>query len=252
MSQYSYDPYVPVRESNSLGVAGFVISLIGLVLTGGVLCPIGLILSLVALGRRPRGFAIAGTILGLLGTCGGLLVILIAGGAILAALGIGLAAIALQEPQKLELTGEMAKIAVAVAQYKEQNHYVPASLTLVHLNPSDLNDPWGTPYKYEVLQDGQSFDIVSAGEDRAFDTPDDLKFSQLDKVWQGTNIHFGSGPGQGGAVQIDFGDHGKLDVKGDKDGGTVTIDAGGRTIHIKGGDEGGEVDATTQPTSQPD
>lgn len=251
MSQYTYDPYIPARETNGLGVAGFIISLIGLVGTGGVLCPVGLIISLIAMGRRPRGFAIAGAVLGFLGTCGGLLLVLLAGGAILAALGIGLAAIALQEPQKLELTGEMAKIAVAVAQYKEQNRYVPANLALVHLNPSDLNDPWGTPYEYLVLKDGQSFDLISAGEDGVFDSPDDLKLSKLDQVWAGTNIHIGSSPG-GGAVQIDFGDSGKIDVKGDEDGGTVTIEAGGRTLHIRGNDEGGEVELTTQPASQPE
>src|SRR6185503_10603697 len=53
--------------SNNLGLAGFVTSLLGL-LSCGVLSPIGLLLSLIGLTKRPRGFAIAGTILGLIGS----------------------------------------------------------------------------------------------------------------------------------------------------------------------------------------
>jgi len=41
--------------------------LIGLVFTCGLLCPLGLVLSLLALSHRPRGFAVAGTLVGLVG-----------------------------------------------------------------------------------------------------------------------------------------------------------------------------------------
>src|SRR6056297_1203570 len=54
-------------ESNTLGTAGFVTSLVGWV-TCGVLCPIGLLLSVIALFKAPRGMAIAGTIIGGLGS----------------------------------------------------------------------------------------------------------------------------------------------------------------------------------------
>ncbi len=57
----------PRPRSNGLGVAGFVTSLVGL-LTCGVLSPFGLMLSVPALVRGPRGFAMAGTVLGLIGT----------------------------------------------------------------------------------------------------------------------------------------------------------------------------------------
>src|SRR5690606_10490150 len=59
----------PPADSNGMGVAGFLISLVGMC-SGGVLSPIGLILSLIAVGREPRGFAIAGIVLGALGSCG--------------------------------------------------------------------------------------------------------------------------------------------------------------------------------------
>ncbi len=54
--------------SNGLGVAGFVVSLVGLVTCLWIICPIGLILSFIAMFRRPRGMAIAGFIIGLLGS----------------------------------------------------------------------------------------------------------------------------------------------------------------------------------------
>ena len=46
-------------ETNGLGLAGFIVSLVG-ICSGGVLSPIGLVLSIVGLFREPRGFAIAG------------------------------------------------------------------------------------------------------------------------------------------------------------------------------------------------
>src|ERR1043165_9168202 len=60
-------PIVPQRRTNGLGIAGFVVSLVG-IFTLGLLCPIGLLLSFIALFRAPRGFAIAGLIIGLLGS----------------------------------------------------------------------------------------------------------------------------------------------------------------------------------------
>ena len=58
---------IHAAPSNGLGVAGFIVSLVGF-LTCGLACPIGLLLSLPALAKRPRGFAIAGSVLGFLGT----------------------------------------------------------------------------------------------------------------------------------------------------------------------------------------
>ncbi|MBY0307701.1 MAG: DUF4190 domain-containing protein, partial [Phycisphaerales bacterium] len=72
-------PNGPVdARSNGLGVAGFIVSLAGW-FVGGVLCPVGLVLSLFALGKRPRGFAVAGVVVGLLGTIGWVLVFVFVG-----------------------------------------------------------------------------------------------------------------------------------------------------------------------------
>ena len=62
-------PYpVPVaRPSNGLGVAGFIVSLLGFI-TCGILWPVGLFLSFIGMFRRPRGFAFAGFVISLVGT----------------------------------------------------------------------------------------------------------------------------------------------------------------------------------------
>src|SRR5262249_29017792 len=130
-------------------------------------------------------------------------------------------------------------------------HYVPASLNLLHINETTLNDPWGTPYQYVVLNEGKSFDLISAGKDKQFGTQDDCSLSHLDKLWQGAHGIHVSSDSHGGNVNSQVGGS-KLDVKGGEGGGGVTVEAGGRTLHSPGGAEGGSVDlGTTQPASQP-
>src|SRR4051794_39566029 len=92
--QQPAQPQTPVNytviqpPTNGLGLAGFITSLVGLV-TCGVISPVGLILSLIGLMKSPRGFAVAGTILGLIGSAWAL----IAGvGIVMGIMGIGAAA----------------------------------------------------------------------------------------------------------------------------------------------------------------
>lgn len=54
-------------RDNGVGLAGFVVSIIGL-LSCGSLSIIGLLISLCGLVKQPRGMAIAGTIIGALGS----------------------------------------------------------------------------------------------------------------------------------------------------------------------------------------
>ena len=53
----------PRRSMNGLGIAGFIVSVVG-VFTLGCLSPVGVLLSLIAAFRRPRGFASAGVVIG--------------------------------------------------------------------------------------------------------------------------------------------------------------------------------------------
>ena len=79
-------------SSNGLGIAGFVLSLLGLV-SCGLLAPVGVVLSLFALRREPRGFAVAGLVIGLVALCGWTIPIAIFGfaffGLILTFVGLG-------------------------------------------------------------------------------------------------------------------------------------------------------------------
>ena len=58
---------VKQEPSNGMGISGFIVSLVGL-LTCGFLCPLGLLLSFLGLFKPPRGLAIAGTVIGAVGS----------------------------------------------------------------------------------------------------------------------------------------------------------------------------------------
>ena len=51
--------FTTTKPTNGLAIVGFVLAIVG-IFSSGILCPIGLIISLIALGREPKGFAIEG------------------------------------------------------------------------------------------------------------------------------------------------------------------------------------------------
>lgn len=197
-------PSVAAVESNPLGLAGFIVSLIGF-LAGGILCPIGFILSLFALGRRPRGFAIAGAIIGFLGSCGGLIVFMIFGSAILAMLGIATAGAAIAgangaggpvalPSHRDAVLAEMARAREAI---RAREPAGPAGSPLpLHLAQVEvvqpggrrvpfisLTDPWGESYAYVYSIGADAFDLASSGPDRKLGTADDIRLDPASPVW---------------------------------------------------------------------
>lgn len=54
-------------NENGLGLASFIVSILGLV-SAGILSPVGAVMGLIAIRREPRGFAIAGLVIGLVGS----------------------------------------------------------------------------------------------------------------------------------------------------------------------------------------
>jgi hypothetical protein len=239
MSQYTYQPALPLRETNGLGVAGFILSLLGL-FTAGTLSLIGVILSLVALGRQPRGFAIAGIVIGLLGLCGWFVAIVLlgVGAAILAVLGISM----LADAEKFEISKDMLTMAVAVKRYEKESRYLPADLSVLDLPLAVRTDPWGQAYRYHFDDSlPAKFDIVSTGEDTRLGTPDDVRFSKLGETWKagGLGMHVEESK-DGGRVTITLGDR-SLVAEGDDEGGIVVIDLGDRVLEIVGDEAGGRV-----------
>jgi len=159
MESYPPPSPPPPRPSgtNGLGIAGFVVSLAG-ILTCGVAFPIGFILSLVALRRHPRGLAIAGTVIGGLGT--------------LAA--IALVVLVVSTPEILDGFKTAITIAQAhavIEEHRDENDALPGeedgNALIEH-----LEDGWGNPLRYEVTGDG--YIIRSAGPDGEFGTRDDI------------------------------------------------------------------------------
>jgi hypothetical protein len=178
---------VPVREKNGLGVAGFLIAFIGLFVPTGILAILGLLISLVALGRSPRGLAALGVITGLFGTVLWLGIMVIAGFTAIAA-GAGLVLLAtgafvLTHSEVVEVTADMINVSLAIIERQDRDGRLPDDPSALGLAVSTLTDPWGNRYRFEGIDDGPGFDVYSAGGDGQFGTEDDLALSRLKDTW---------------------------------------------------------------------
>ena len=157
--------------SNGLGVAGFVTSLVGLVMCGGLICPIGLLLSTVALFKRPRGLAIAGFIIGLIGSSWIIVIVAVV-------LFIGAAGVAAMGSGAFEFSLDTNKIHAQVAAHYQRNSALPSTLAVLPLDQETLIDPWGAQYKYEIDPDGTRYTLTTSGRDGLWDTDDDYSVTK--------------------------------------------------------------------------
>jgi len=169
------DPQVVyVRQAtNGMGLAGFIISLVGWV-SCGLLCPIGLVMSLIGLRRRPRGFAVAGVVLGALGSIWGVVAVFFGGLAMLISCGGALCGgIAPHAVTNVR----MNTMARDVERFERNNGRMPADLAEAighRRGRHDTLDGWGRPLHLFFEQDG-SFTIGSDGPDGQPDTADDVR-----------------------------------------------------------------------------
>lgn len=167
-------------EGNPLGTAGFVVSLVGLVASCGLLSPIGAVMSLVAMSRRPNGLAIAGFVIGLVGSLW--VLVAIVG---IAVLGIGGAAAVIGLGPYIGVVKEQSAIGDALFEYWDSHGVFPASLDDLSGLPSELRtDHWGTAYRYEVTADGSGASVISDGPDKQPGTADDLRHEVV--RWSGS------------------------------------------------------------------
>ncbi len=162
-----------IEATNGLGLAGFIVSLVGL-LSCGLLSPIGLIMSFVALFKRPRGFALAGLVLGLVGSAWVIIAIVFGLFAVVLA-GVGIkAAAVMMEADRAQ--AQLHKVHDAIVAYERDAGRLPSTLDLLPgVLPGDLADPWGTTIRYQPGE-GASFTLTSDGPDRKGGTPDDIAF----------------------------------------------------------------------------
>ena len=150
---------------NGLGVAGFVVSLLGL-LSCGLIAPIGLILSALAMRRLPRGLAIAGLVLGILGT-------------------LELAVVATGVGFTIHTASVFTKLYVTTFSTMQTSHDRIQRYCDTHgdIMPPDADgnvlisgdrDAWGRGLRYHKIGP-RDFEIRSAGPDGMFDNLDDQR-----------------------------------------------------------------------------
>ena len=160
-------PYVQPAPTNGLGIAGFIVSLVGIVVTCGALCPLGLLLSLFALLKRPRGFAIAGTIIGLVGT--GFIALFFG---LFATAVLTRAGTAVVEEQTGLTADVLAEAEHIIDTYHIDNGKLPEGIEGNKLLVG-LEDGWGGSIRYDH-EDELRYLVRSPGEDGEFDTDDDV------------------------------------------------------------------------------
>jgi len=145
-------------ESNTLGIVGFVLAF--------CISPLGLLLSLVALAKPPRGFAIGGVVVGLLGT--GIW-------GVFAWLGFTFGPDAMKASEAAQ---DYQQLDQAVTSYQGANDgALPADLSALNVGADALEDPWGNQWRLEPGADG-AYTLRSAGFDGEMETEDDFAFEK--------------------------------------------------------------------------
>lgn len=161
---YPQPGHQPAPQDNTLGLVGFIVSLIGLFVC--VAAPVGLILSLLGLRREPKVLAIVGTIIGGLMTLFYTAILAMYGAMLAACIGIGAAAQPMIQTQG----------ALSNAQRQIENSMGAGGVYPGEAKGNELiagqTDYWKTQLRYEPTDGG--FVIRSAGPDQQFNTSDDL------------------------------------------------------------------------------
>ncbi|MEL7496939.1 MAG: DUF4190 domain-containing protein [Planctomycetota bacterium] len=157
-------PYAIEPESNGLGTAGFVISLISLFLCG-IPAIIGVLLSLFALGKNPKGFAIAGLFIGLLGLLELVLCCTMAYGMYVAVNKM------IDSVQVIATQAILTKSANEIGNEWEKTGELPNEVD-GQIIIGETKDAYDQPVVYET--DGNSFTMRSRGPDGVLITDDDI------------------------------------------------------------------------------
>ncbi|QQE12714.1 DUF4190 domain-containing protein [Planctomycetota bacterium] len=165
MTQVQGQPTIQASESNGLGTAGFIVSLAGF-FTAGILCPIGLIMSLIALRGNPKGFAVAGTVVGAVGSLIGALVMLVFGAMILAFLGLSAVAVT-----AFDAAIDVNNASSAIVTYYDEQGRLPTEAEAAAILIAENVDVM--EYQFKATGDA-SFEIRTNGFDDEFGTDDDI------------------------------------------------------------------------------
>lgn len=167
----------PTTDTNPVGLAGFIVSLVSLVACGGLLSPVGLILSLFGCFRQPRGLAIAGVVLGLVGSGAFILgIVLLGAGLIIGAIALIFGASFLG--QTLETSFDANEVRKAIVAYERAEGSLPTAMSdLSTLDEHAAHDLWDTPYRLEIDSADRQFTLISLGKDKTLGTDDDIRIT---------------------------------------------------------------------------
>ena len=166
-------------QTNGMGVASFVFSILGVVLLPVVGSIVGLVLGIIAMRREPKGLAIAGTVISVVG-----LLISCAALAVFAMMFGFVASIARSfsgQTSAVVTAGTPQWAAVGAAQHLAATGEWPSDIESLNGGAAVL-DAWGTPMVLKVATEGDGPDaparasIESAGADGVFGTEDDVSW----------------------------------------------------------------------------
>lgn len=161
--------HVHPAPSNGLGTAAGICSILGLI-SCGILCPIGLVLGLMSMGKEPKGMALTGVILGAIGSFVYLIVFIFFGGALLVMCGgcIGFSSLA---AEAMEQQAASQPAADAIIAYYDVNDQLPDDATAMQLIAGFTHDGHG--FRYQSGIDDSSFSLQHPGDDGQWNTADD-------------------------------------------------------------------------------
>ncbi len=166
--------------ANGMGITGFVIGLVSILTCGGCISPIGLIFSLIGMGKEPRGLAVAGLVLNILGT------LLLLAWALLPLFGVVLFAglfatlLAAVGAAGFVMVGDATLIQESAESYERANGSWPTSIDQLGLDSTVTTDVWGNEYRLEALPEG-GVALWSNGPDGVADTGDDIQLLPEDQ-----------------------------------------------------------------------
>jgi hypothetical protein len=174
-------PYAPVKtgaahpQQNTMGLTGFIISLISLIVCGFTSI-IGLIVSAIGLRREPRGFAVAGAIISLLGIaeCAVAIVLMMSMFNAFGEMGEAIQEVAIQMElqESANDVGDQWRESGSIPTQEEGDKIVAGK-----------TDIFQNPIIYET--DGSSFSLRSSGADQIEQTEDDVvigPYSELEDL----------------------------------------------------------------------
>jgi hypothetical protein len=174
-----YGPPQPMQQSppgeNGMAIAGFVLSIIGF-FTCCLTSPVGLILSIIGMKKTDQqGLAIAGLVLGILGTLGfiGMVAYFIVVMVFLGGVAFWAKDTMASHSERIQTVQSINLASAEIERQVSSTRSLPTNSQGTSMI-SRHRDAWHRTLKYERLGNNR-YEIISSGPDKNFGTRDDIK-----------------------------------------------------------------------------